>query len=106
MTNGELQCPSCGGGGGESSEGGGGDLQVGCRGNGNHIHRYDALRDVLFSAAQSAALAPRKKVLSLIPGTCSCPTDIFTPNWSRGWPAALDVNEVQEPASVKCHARS
>ena len=46
---------------------------------------------MFFSAAQSAALAPRKEVPSLIP---SCPTDIFLPNWSRGCPAALDVTVI------------
>ena len=40
-----------------------GDHQVGCGGNGDRIHRHDAIRDALFSAAQSAALAPRKEVL-------------------------------------------
>ena len=37
-----------------------GDHQVGCGGNGDRItrHRSNAIRDVLFSAAQSAALAP------------------------------------------------
>ena len=44
-----------------------GDHQVGCGGNGDRIHRYDSVRDALFSAAQTAALAPRKEVPSLIP---------------------------------------
>ena len=39
-----------------------GDHHVGCGGNGNRIHRHDSIRDVLFTAAQSAALAPRKEV--------------------------------------------
>ena len=68
-----------------------GDHQVGCGGNGDRIHRHDAIRDALFSAAQAAALAPRKEVPSLIPGTRSRPNDIFLPNWCRGRPAALDV---------------
>ena len=38
------------------------DHQVGCGGNGDRIHRHDSLRDAIFSAAQSAALAPRKEV--------------------------------------------
>ena len=45
-----------------------GDHQVGCGGNGDRIHRHDSIRDALFSAAQSAALAPRKEVPTLIPG--------------------------------------
>ena len=48
-----------------------GDHHVGCGGNGDRIHKHDSLRDVLFSAAQSAALAPRKEVPPLIPGTSS-----------------------------------
>ena len=71
-----------------------GDHQVGCRGNGDRIHRHDAIRDALFSAAQSAALAPRKEVPTLIPGTRSSPADIFLPNWCRGRPAALDVTVI------------
>ena len=50
---------------------------MGCGGNGDRIHRHDSLQDVLFSAAQSAALAPRKEIPSLIPGTNSRPADIF-----------------------------
>ena len=49
---------------------------------------------VLYSAAQSAALAPRKEVPSLIPGTSSRPADLFLPNWCRGSPAALDVTVI------------
>ena len=71
-----------------------GDHQVGCGGNGDRIHRHDAIRDALFSAAQAAALAPRKEVPSLIPGTRSRPADIFLPNWCRGRPAALDVTVI------------
>ena len=41
-----------------------GDHQVGCGGNGDRIYRHDSLCDALFSAAQSAALAPRKEVPS------------------------------------------
>ena len=71
-----------------------GDHQVGCGGNGDRIHRHDSIRDALFSAAQSAALAPRKEVPTLIPGTRSRPADIFLPNWCRGRPAALDVTVI------------
>ena len=54
-----------------------GDHHVGCGGNGDRIHRHDSIRDVLFTAAQSAALAPRKEVPSLIPGTSNRPADIY-----------------------------
>ena len=71
-----------------------GDHQVGCGGNGDRIFRHNALRDALFAASQSAALAPRKEVPSLIPGSQSRPADIFLPNWCRGQPAALDVTVI------------
>ena len=61
-----------------------GDHRVGCGGNGDRIHRHDSIRDT----AQSAALAPRKEVPSLIP---ECSSDVFLPIWDRGRPAALDV---------------
>ena len=67
---------------------------MGCGGNGDRIHRHDSVRDALFSAAQTAALAPRKEVPSLIPGTRSRPADIFLPIWQRGQPAALDVTVI------------
>ena len=51
-------------------------------------------RDALFSAAQSAALAPRKEVPALIPGTRSRPPDVYLPNWKRGQPTALDVTVI------------
>ena len=53
--------------------------------------RHDSLRDALYSAALSAALAPRRKVPSLIPGSRSRPADIYLPNCKRGQPAVLDV---------------
>ena len=71
-----------------------GDHHVGCGGNGDRIHRHDSIRDAVFSAAQTAALAPRKEVPSLIPSSQSRPADIFLPNWKRGQPAALDVTVI------------
>ena len=44
-----------------------GDHQVGCGGNGDRISRHNAVRDVIFAAAQSAALGPSKEVLGLVP---------------------------------------
>ncbi len=55
------------------------------------IDMHDSIRDALFSAVQSAALVPRKEVPSLIPGSSSCPADVYLPNWRRGQPDALDV---------------
>ena len=49
-----------------------------CRGNGDMIRRHDSLRDVFFCAAQSAALAPKKEVPSLVPGSSSRHPDVFS----------------------------
>ena len=38
-----------------------GDHQVGCGGNRDHVHRHDATRDTLSSAAQSATWPPERK---------------------------------------------
>ena len=71
-----------------------GDHQVGCGGNGDRIHRHDSIRDAVYSAAQSAALAPRKEAPSVIPGSSSRPADVYLPNWKRGQPAALDIHVI------------
>ena len=71
-----------------------GDHHVGCRGNGDLIHRHNSLRDTIFSAAQSAALAPRKEVLSLVSSSSSRPADIFFPCWKQGKPTAFDVTVI------------
>ena len=65
-------------------------------------------------AGQTAALAPRKEVPSLIPGTSSRPADVYLPNWTRGKPAALDVHVIstlqqltlKEAAVTQGHALS
>ena len=71
-----------------------GDHQVGCGGNGDRISCHNAIRDVIFSAAQSAALAPSKESLSIVPSSLSRPADVLLPNWSSGCPAALDVHVI------------
>ena len=70
------------------------DHQVGCGGNGDRISRHNSIRDVVFCAAQSAALAPSKETPNLVPNSQSRPADILIPNWSRGRPAALDVHVI------------
>ena len=85
-----------------------GDHQVGCGGNGDRIYRHNALRDAIFSAAQSAG----REVPSLIPGSQTRPADIYLPSWKRGCPAALDVTvistlqqaTVQGAAATQGHA--
>ena len=54
-----------------------GDHQVGCGGNGDRITRHNTIRDVVFSAAQSAALAPPKEMPNLIPDSLSRPADVL-----------------------------
>ena len=49
---------------------------------------------MLFSAAQSAALAPAKEMPNLIADLLSRPVDVYLPTWSRGHPAALDVHVI------------
>ena len=68
-----------------------GDHQVGCSGNGDHMIRRNVLSDILFPAVHPAALAPRKELPELIPGSASHSADVFLPNWCRGHPAALAV---------------
>ena len=71
-----------------------GDHQVGCHGNCDLIRRHDSLRDIIFAAAQSSALAPCKEMPSLIPGSCARPTNVFLPQLYGGWPAALDTTVI------------
>ena len=66
-----------------------GDHQVGCGGNGDRITRHNAVRDVIFSAAQSAALGPSREAQGLIPESLSRPADVFLPTWQGGRPACL-----------------
>ena len=76
-----------------------GDHQIGCGGNGDRIHRHDSIRDALFSAAQTAALAPRKEAPALIPGSSSRPADVYLPVWSRGKP---DVTVIYRCNNLLC----
>ena len=66
---------------------------MGCGGNGDRITRHNAIWDIVFSATQSAALAPSKEMPNLIPDSSSRPADVFLPTWSRGQPAVLDGDE-------------
>ena len=71
-----------------------GDHDVGCGGNGDRIFRHNAISDVISSAAQTAALCPRKEAPCLVPGSSSRPADIYLPIWERGQPAAMDVTVI------------
>ena len=59
----------------------------------DRLQMYDSIGDVLFFAAQSAAVAPRKQGPSLIPSFSGRPADVCLPNWLRGQPAALNVHD-------------
>ena len=77
-----FPCPEC-----HSSADVFGDHQVGCGGNGDR-------RDFIFSAAQSAALAPSKESPGIVPSSLSRPADVLLRNWSSGRPASLDVHVI------------
>ena len=68
-----------------------------------NISRHNAIRDVLFSAARSAALAPTREAPSLVPDSHSRPADILLPTWSRGCPAALDVHVISPLQQLTLH---
>ena len=61
MTKEDALCPIC-----QEVADAFGDHQAGCWFNRDRIHRHDSIRDALFSAAQSAALVPRKEFPFLI----------------------------------------
>ena len=82
-------CPAC-----HSTADEYGDHQIGCGGNGDRITRHNAIRDVIFSAAQSAALGPSREAQGVIPESLSRPADVFLPTWHGGKPAALDVHVI------------
>ena len=81
-----YQCPECG-----LNADIMGDHQVGCGGNGDRISCHKNIRDVLFNAAQTAALGPRKEAPGMVPNSSARPANILLPNWCRGRQAALDV---------------
>ena len=84
-----YQCPECG-----RNADTMGDHQVGCGGIGDRIARHNNIRDVLFNAAQSADLGPRKEALGVVPNSSARPADILLHNWCGGRQAALDVTVI------------
>ena len=83
-----------------------GDHALGCAKYGERIARHDMLRDVIFEAAASAALAPVKEERHLLPGTAARPGDVFIRRWHDGKDGALDVTVTSplSPSNVKCAA--
>ena len=55
---------------------------------------HNAIRDTLFEAAQSAALAQTREALGVVAGSHSRPADILFPTWRSGCPAALDIHVI------------
>ncbi len=76
------------------------DHQVGCGGNSDRISRHNAIRDVVFNTAQSAALGPSKETPGLVPDSASRPADVLLPNLTNGRPAALDVHVISPLQSL------
>ena len=71
-----------------------GDHQVACGGGGDRIARHNSLREVIFVAAQAAALGPRREAPCFVPNFSSRPADVLLPSWSQGRSAALDVSVI------------
>ena len=61
-------------------------------GNADRIYRHNAVRDVLYIAAQSAALVPTREAAGLVADSLSRPADILIPTWLHGISAACDVH--------------
>ena len=67
---------------------------------------------MVFSVAQSAAMAPSNETPNLVPDSSVRPADVLLPNWNRGRPAAVDVHDISplqqqtlaEAASTPGHA--
>uniref|UniRef100_A0A1X7T0W1 Uncharacterized protein n=1 Tax=Amphimedon queenslandica TaxID=400682 RepID=A0A1X7T0W1_AMPQE len=73
-----------------------GDHALACGGNSDRIVRHNVIKDVIFTAAQSAALSPRQEAPSLVPDSLSRPADVFLPHWLQGRPAALNVTIISQ----------
>ena len=71
-----------------------GDHAISCGWGGERITWHNALRDVLFSTCQQAALAPVREDRALLPGTEARPADILLPHWTGGRDTALDITVV------------
>ncbi len=82
-----------------------GDHAMCCGSNGERIARHNALRDALFTTAQSAALGPVREDRFLLPGEDRRPADVLVPRWAQGRDAAWDVTVVH-PLQQKLVARA
>jgi hypothetical protein len=75
------------------------DHAILCATDGERIARPDRLRDVLFQATQTAALAPGTERRDLFPYDSDRPAEVYIPMWAEGRDAALDVT-VTSPLQV------
>ena len=82
----EGPCPAC-----SAQNDRMGDHALGCAKYGERIARHDMLREVIFEAAASAALAPVREERHLLPGTAARPGDVLIRRWHDGKDGALDV---------------
>ena len=71
-----------------------GDHALCCGQKGERIARHNALRDVIYAVAASAALGPTKEGRFLLPGSDRRPADVLVPHWAGGRDAALDVTVI------------
>ncbi len=69
-----------------------GDHQVGCGGNDDRIYCHNAIRDVLFTAAQYVVFAPSRETAGIVADSLSHPADVFLPTWHLGRSAVLDMH--------------
>ena len=65
--------------------------------------RHNAICDVLFEAAQSAALAPIREDLEIVADSRSRSADILLPTWHHGRPAAPDVYVISPLQDLTIH---
>ena len=88
----EGGCPACGSVNNDIY----GDHSIGCASQGERIARHNQLRDALFHAAASAALAPLREERALLPGVGGDqrPADVLLPHGAGGLHQALDISVV------------
>ena len=71
-----------------------GDHAISCGYEGERIARHNHLRDAIFGAASSAALAPLREERALLPGLNNKPADVLIPHWTGGQDTAFDVTVI------------
>ena len=84
--NNQGNCPAC-----QQPSDSMGDHALACPRYSDRIARHNQVRDLLYEAAASAALAPVREGRFLLPGTAAKPADILIPRWVDGKDGALDV---------------